>query len=123
MIAIGEYNNLRVLRETVQGLYLDDGKDGILLPKRFVPEGAKFGDELKVFVYHDKEGRPIATTQTPKGIVGDIVKLKVAGTTPQGAFLDNGLMKDIFVPRSKQLQVMLEGSEYLVMIYLDELTN
>lgn len=123
MIAIGEYNNLRVLRETVQGIYLDDGKDGILLPKRFVPEGAKFGDELKVFVYHDKEGRPIATTQTPKGIVGDIVKLKVAGTTPQGAFLDNGLMKDIFVPRSKQLQVMLEGSEYLVMIYLDELTN
>ena len=123
MISIGQYNTMRVLRDTAQGLYLDDGQDGILLPKRFAPEGVKFGDEIKVFVYHDKEGRPIATTQTPKGIVGDIVSLKVVSTTALGAFLDNGLMKDIFVPQSKQMTPMVPGNEYLVMIYLDELTN
>lgn len=123
MIGIGEYNLLKVLRETPQGIYLDDGKNGILLPGRFVPAGVRPGDELNVFVYHDKEGRLICTTQSPKGVVGDILKLKVVGTTPQGAFLDNGLMKDIFVPKSKQLNVMAEGNEHLVMIYLDELTS
>ena len=93
---------MKVAREVSFGLYLDDGSEGILLPKRFVPEAAKVGDELKVFLYHDGEDRLIATTQEPKGILGDIVKLRCISVTPQGAFLDNGLMKDLFVPRSKQ---------------------
>ena len=80
------------MRETKQGAYLDDGEDGILLPTRFVPAGAKFGDLIEVFVYHDKEGRPICTTQKPIGKLGDIVLLKAVTVTPQGAFLDNGLM-------------------------------
>jgi len=115
----GEYNDLAVLREVSFGLYLDDDAEGILLPKRFVPEGAKPGDKLRVFVYHDGEGRLIATTQDPKGIVGDIVKLKVVDTNNQGAFLDNGLMKDLFVPVSKIRDQMKVGIEYLVYIYLD----
>ena len=36
MIKVGEYNTLKVIREAAFGLYLDDGNDGILLPKRFV---------------------------------------------------------------------------------------
>ena len=123
MIQVGEYNDLTVSREVDFGLYLDDGKEGILLPKRFVPEGAKPGDVLKVFLYHDSEDRLIATTQQPKGIVGDIVKLRAVGVTQQGAFLDNGLMKDLFVPRSKQLTNMMPGGEYIVKIYIDERTG
>jgi uncharacterized protein len=122
-LKIGDYNTLTVLRDASFGLYLDDGAEGILLPKRFVPEGAKIGDKLKVFVYHDSEDRLIATTQQPRGKVGDIVKLKVVSVTPQGAFLDNGLMKDLFVPRSRQITGMREGAEYLVMVYLDEQTG
>jgi uncharacterized protein len=123
MIHVGEYNTLKVIREAAFGLYLDDGAEGILLPKRFVPPAAKVGDELKVFVYHDGEERLIATTQEPKGILGDIVKLKALTVTPQGAFLDNGLMKDLFVPKSKQQQGMIPNGEYLVKIYLDEQTG
>mgnify|MGYP003339476155 CR=1 FL=1 len=104
MIKVGEYNDLNVSRIVDFGLYLDDGKEGILLPKRFVPENAKIGDTLRVFIYHDGEERLIATTQIPKGILGDIVKLNAVSVTPQGAFLDWGLMKDIFVPKSQQLQ-------------------
>ncbi len=118
-IKTGEYNDLVVLREVSFGLYLDDDAEGILLPKRFVPEGAKPGDKLRVFVYHDGEGRLIATSQEPKGKVGDIVKLKVVDTNNQGAFLDNGLMKDLFVPNSKIRDKMKVGIEYLVYIYLD----
>lgn len=118
-INIGDYNDLPVLREVAFGLYLDDGKEGILLPKRFVPEGAKVGDTLRVFIYHDGEGRLIATTQQPKAKVGDIAKLRVVDVNNQGAFLDNGLMKDLFVPNSKIRDRMKVGADYLVYVYLD----
>ena len=123
MIRIGEYNVMKVIKEQPFGLFLDDGKEGILLPKRFVPKNARIGDELKVFLYHDGEDRVIATTQQPKGVLGDIVKLHVVSVTPYGAFLDWGLMKDIFVPKSKQLTKMLPNGDYLVKIYLDEKTG
>src|SRR6202020_1530465 len=100
-----------------------DGQEGILLPKRFVPRGAKPGDNLTVFLYHDGEDRLIATTQQPKGTLGEIVLLQVVSVTPLGAFLDWGLMKDLFVPKSKQLSGMRLGGEYLVKIYLDEKTG
>jgi predicted RNA-binding protein (virulence factor B family) len=123
MIKVGDYNYLKVSRIVDFGVYLDDGKDGILLPKRFVPPGTAAGDELKVFVYHDSEDRLIATTQQPKGKAGEIVRLKAVSVTPQGAFLDNGLMKDLFVPRSKQLTNMYPHGEYLVRIFIDERTG
>src|ERR1700744_778510 len=123
MIHVGEYNNLKVKKELSFGLILEDGKEGILLPTRFVPKGARPGDPLKVFLYHDGEDRLIATTQHPKGVIGDIVKLPVVSVTPLGAFLDWGLMKDLFVPKSKQLSGMRLGGEYLVRIYLDEQTG
>ncbi len=123
MIHVGEYNTLVVKRQLSMGLILDDGGDGILLPKRFAPKTAKPGDKLKIFLYHDSEDRLIATTQQPKGILGDIVPLRVVSLTPQGAFLDWGLMKDLFVPKTKQLSGMRPGGDYLVKIYLDEQTG
>jgi len=123
MIRVGEYNTLKVKKELEFGLILDDGKEGILLPKRFVPRGARIGDDLNVFLYHDGEDRLIATTQHPLGTLGDIIKLRVVSVTPQGAFLDWGLMKDLFVPKSKQLSGMRLGGDYIVKIYLDELTG
>lgn len=119
MIRLGEFNRLKILREVAFGVYLDDGHDGVLLPKRFVPAGVRAGDEIDVFIYHDKEERLIATTQKPIGMVGDIVLLKAVSTTPHGAFLDNGLMKDLFVPNAKQIQTMVPGNHYLVKIYVD----
>lgn len=123
MITAGAYHQLPVLRFAEPGAYLDDGDKGILLPKRFVPAGLKEGDSIIVFIYHDSEDRLIATTQLPYGIVGDIVKLKAVTVTQQGAFLDWGLMKDIFVPKSQQLTGMRPNGEYLVKIYRDEQTG
>ena len=122
-IKMGEYNVMTVIKEKSPGVFLDDGGDGILLPKRFVPAGVQIGDDLKVFLYHDGEDRPIATTQKPYGVVGDIVKLKAVSSNNQGAFLDWGLMKDLFVPKSKIKSFMVQGGEYLVKIYLDERTG
>jgi predicted RNA-binding protein (virulence factor B family) len=123
MIRIGEYNQLKVIKQKQMGVFLDDGDEGILLPKRFVPPGTRIGDVLSVFLYHDGEDRVIATTLKPAGILGDIVKLKAVSTTPQGAFLDWGLMKDLFVPKSQQVSFMRPKGEYIVKIYLDEQTG
>ncbi|RAJ75019.1 hypothetical protein CLV59_11065 [Chitinophaga dinghuensis] len=123
IIKVGEFNLLRVNKKADFGVYLEGVDQEILLPTRFVPAGTKVGDELKVFIYHDSENRLIATTQKPYGIVGDIVNLKAVSTTNQGAFLDWGLMKDIFVPASQQISKMVPGQEYLVKIYLDEMTG
>ena len=123
MVEVGKYNLLKVIRAVDFGVYLDDSADGILLPKRFVPTATSIGDELKVFLYHDGEDRIIATTQEPKGVLGDIVKMRAVTVTPHGAFLDMGLMKDIFVPKSKQIFDMRVNGDYLVKIYLDEQTG
>ena len=48
-----------------------------------------------------------------RDILGDIVKLKVVSTTAHGAFLDWGLMKDLFVPKSQQISFMRPGGVYL----------
>jgi predicted RNA-binding protein (virulence factor B family) len=123
MINIGQFNQLKVVRTVDFGVYLEDEADGILLPKRFVPNGTKKGDVVNAFIYHDGEGRLIATTQQPKGVVGDIVALKVRTTTSFGAFLDNGIMKDVFVPRSNQLNEMLPNKDYVVKIEIDKVSN
>jgi predicted RNA-binding protein (virulence factor B family) len=123
MVRMGEYNVMTVIKEKPMGVFLDDGAEGILLPKRFIPEGTKVGDELKVFLYYDGEDRPIATTQKPYGVLGDIVKLKAVNVTNQGAFLDWGLMKDLFIPKSKMKNLMVKNGEYLVKIVMDEKTG
>lgn len=122
-VQVGQYNTLKVSRKVDFGFYLDDGEEGILLPKRFAPRSLRIGDELKVFVYHDSDNRLIATTQVANACVGEIVKLKVVSVTGLGAFLDWGLMKDLFVPKSKQLGIMREGAAYLVKLYIDEQTG
>ena len=123
MIQVGRINTLKVLREVDFGVYMDDGKEGILLPKRYVPAVAKVGDMIDVLIYHDSDDRLIATTQKPLGLLDDIIFAKAVTVTPQGAFLDWGLMKDIFVPLSQQKQKMIPNGYYLVKIVLDEQTG
>jgi len=122
-INVGQFNLMRVDRKVDFGFYMDDGAEGILLPKRFVPSGLQIGDTISVFVYHDSDNRLIATTQEPFAVVGDIAALKVVEVTSQGAFLDWNLMKDLFVPVSQQLSTMRLGGKYLVKLYIDAQTG
>ncbi len=122
-IQVGNYNILKVSRKVEFGFYLDDGGEGILLPKRFAPDRLRMGDEITVFVYHDSENRLIATTQKANAVVGEIAKMQVISVTAHGAFLEWGLMKDLFVPTSKQVVGMRVGGWYLVKLYIDELTG
>lgn len=120
-IELGRFNQLTIVKSVDFGLYLDGGEAGeILLPSRYVPEVYEIGEELNVFLYLDNEERLIATTLTPYAQVGDFAYLEVAWVNEYGAFLDWGLMKDLFVPFSEQRKNMVRGKKYLVYIYVDE---
>lgn len=120
-VILGKYNQLEVVKEVDFGVYLDGGDDGeILLPSRYVPEGCKPGDVLNVFIYLDNEERLIATTLQPKVQVGEFACLEVAWINEYGAFLDWGLMKDLFVPFREQKMKMQKGRSYVVHAHVDE---
>jgi len=121
MIKLGEFNELKVVHYADFGFYLDGGEEGrILLPNRYVPAGTKMGDTLRVFLYLDQEERLIATTETPLAQVGDFAFLRVAWVNEYGAFLDWGLMKDLFCPFREQKMRMQRGKGYIVHVHLDE---
>ena len=118
---LGEYNLLEVVKEVDFGVYLDGSEDGeILLPTRYVPQGCKPGDVLNVFIYLDMDERLIATTLQPYVKVGEFACLEVAWVNQYGAFLDWGLMKDLFVPFREQNMKMIKGNSYVVHVHLDE---
>ena len=120
-IKLGEYNLLEVVKEVDFGVYLDGGDDGeILLPTRYVPRDCKPGDVLNVFIYLDMDERLIATTLQPYVKVGEFACLEVAWVNQYGAFLDWGLMKDLFVPFREQNMKMIKGNSYVVHVHLDE---
>ena len=125
MIKLGDYNTLKILRHTDPGIYLegDETTGDILLPKRYVTNEMHDGDEVQVFVYLDQEERIIATTETPLAKVNEFACLEVAWTNQYGAFLNWGLMKDLFCPFREQKQRMQRGKRYIVYIKEDEASH
>lgn len=121
---IGSYNTLKVVKRVAFGLYLDGEEAGeILLPTRYVPADAQIGDYLDVFIYTDGDDRLIATTAKPLAVVGQIVPLTVKAVGSYGAFLEWGIMKDLFLPFSEQTADVNEGETVVVGLYLDAKTN
>lgn len=121
-VRVGRTNVLRVVKRLPFGAYLSASSqsDEILLPKRYEPEGCKVDDLLKVFIYYDSEDRVIATTEVPFAQVDECAFLKVIDVNKVGAFMDIGLMKDLFVPYAEQNVKMEKGQSYVVRVYLDE---
>lgn len=124
MVNIGKYNTLKIVKTVDFGVYLDGG-DGleILLPTRYVPKEVKIGDDLEVFIYHDNEGRLIATTAKPLAQVGEFQFMEVKSVNKTGTFLEWGLMKDLLVPFKEQKIRMKEGRWYLVYVHVDHITG
>jgi predicted RNA-binding protein (virulence factor B family) len=124
MIKLGDWNELVVNRFTDHGAYLEGGEVGeILMPNAYVERGVRIGDRVTVFVYLDQEERLVATTETPLARVGQFACLTVSWVNEYGAFLDWGLMKDLFVPFREQRRKMEVGRYYIVYIYIDEASH
>lgn len=124
MIKLGDYNKLKIIRFTDHGAYLDGGELGeILMPRAYVSREMIAGDEVEVFIYLDQSERLVGTLETPLARVGEFAFLRVAWVNEFGAFLDWGLMKDLFVPFREQKIQMIQGRSYLVHIHVDQETQ
>lgn len=120
---LGKINRLIVKKSVEFGVYLDSDAGEILLPKKYVPDGASVGEPVDVFIYKDSEDRIIATTLVPRATVGEFAYLRVADVAKFGAFLEWGLEKDLLVPSSEQAKKMETGKSYVVRIFVDEKTG
>lgn len=132
-LKIGDFNKLKVIKEAKRpnphafnneetfGIFLDGGREGdILMPKKYVPEGTKVGDEIECFLYLDQDERLIATTETPIAKADEFAYLECSWVNEYGAFLNWGVMKDIFCPFREQKKKMEIGNKYIVHIHMDE---
>ena len=117
---LGELQKLKIEKKVEFGVYLTDGQERVLLPKKQVPEGTSNGDEVNVFVYKDSKDRLIATTTMPKLTLGQFGVLSVSQLNKVGAFLDWGLEKDLFLPFKEMTRQPSEGDEILVRVYIDK---
>ncbi len=123
MFKLCEYQNLTIARFKEFGALLEENKDDdkrILLPSREVPEDAKAGDTLRVFVYLDSKDRMIATTKEPLITLDQVKTLKVTDVTKIGLFLDWGLPKDLLLPFHEINGKPEKGDEVLVRLYIDK---
>lgn len=124
MLKAGEIERLIVSRFTDNGAYLiNTEEEEVLLPNRYVDEDLKVGDEVKVFVYLDSEERIVACTEMPFIIVGEVALLECVDVSGFGAFLDWGMLKNLFIPFSNQSVEMEVGRWYIVYAYRDEQTG
>ncbi|GGB99139.1 CvfB family protein [Dyadobacter sediminis] len=121
MLFIGKYNNLTIQRLTSVGMFLSDVEgEEVLLPNQYLTDEMQIDDTIRVFVYLDSEDRPVATTETPKIIRNEFAFLEVKDVTEHGAFMDWGLIKDLFVPFREQSTPMQPGEWHVVFLYLDQ---
>ena len=117
MIELGKVQELEILRTKEFGVYVGEkagDEASVLLPKKQVPQGAKVGDKVEVFIYKDSSDRLIATTGKPKLQVGETALLEVKDVAKIGAFLDMGLEKDLLLPFKEQTHPVRKGEKCLV---------
>jgi len=123
MLKIGEKQELIIIKKVDFGVYLaerEGEEDKVLLPKKQVPEGAELGDKLSVFLYKDSDDRLIATTRTPKIMLGQVNVLRVTDVGKIGAFMDWGLEKDVLLPFREQTRKVKKGENILCALYVDK---
>lgn len=124
MIELGTITKLPITRFTDNGAYLELSEEGeVLLPKRYLKGEEKEGDLVKVFVYTDSEDRPVAVTEKPLALLDEFAIMEVKAVTGFGAFVDWGLSKDLFVPKSEMGKPMYLGEKHLVRVCLDHRTE
>lgn len=119
---IGRKQKLTVKEINNSGYILSDELDWrAFLPKVFASDLTE-GDEIEVFVYQD-DGRLKATTEEPLAEVGEFAVMNCVQSLPSGAFMDWGIIKDLFIPYTQQKLKIQEQKRYLVYIYVDEATG
>ncbi len=128
---VGYINKMKIVKASEFGLFLKAAEESqspetveldakeVLLPRRYVLDTMRVGDEIEVFVGHDSEDRLVASTEFPYAMVGEVEQLEVVQTNTTGAFLDWGMPKDLFLPFIEQTHPVKVGDMVIVAVYID----
>lgn len=123
MIKLGKTQTLKIVEKNNSGFFLEDESgERAFMSKIFATDENDIGDEIDVFVYQDDHTLK-ATTEIPIAEVGEFAVMQCIQTLPSGAFMDWGIIKDLFIPYKQQKSKIVEGKRYLVYLYVDEATN
>ena len=123
MIKLGKTQTLKIVEKNNSGFFLEDESgERAFMSKIFATDENDIDDEIDVFVYQDDHTLK-ATTEIPIAEVGEFAVMQCIQTLPSGAFMDWGIIKDLFIPYKQQKSKIVEGKRYLVYLYVDEATN
>ena len=120
---LGKTQTLKIAEINNSGAFLEsENGERAFLPKIFLDENAEIENDVEVFVYQDDD-KLKATTEIPSAEVGEFAVMNCVQSLPSGAFMDWGIIKDLFIPYKQQKGKILEGKRYLVYIYIDEVSG
>lgn len=117
---LGKTQTLKISEKNNSGWMLEsETGESAFMSKVFIREEKEIGDEIEVFVYQD-DNKLKATTEIPLAEVGEFAVMSCVQSLPTGAFMDWGIIKDVFIPYKQQKTKIIEGKRYLVHLYVDE---
>lgn len=115
---------MRVVRLGDMGAFLDaetgNTSDDVLLHTQQQTAPVTVGDEVEVFLYRDPKRRLTASMRVPKMKVGQIARLKVVNVSKDGAFLDVGAERGIFMPFAGMRGRPRVGERVWAKLYVDK---
>ncbi|KQK25878.1 RNA-binding protein [Chryseobacterium aquaticum] len=117
---LGKTQTLKISEKNNSGWMLEsETGETAFMSKVFIREEKEIGDEVEVFVYQD-DHKLKATTEIPLAEVGEFAVMSCLQSLPTGAFMDWGIIKDLFIPYKQQKTKIIEGKRYLVYLYVDD---
>ena len=119
----GQTNSLIISEKISSGFILRvENQEKAFNQKVFAEDSWEIGTEVDVFIYQE-EGTLKATTEKANAEIGEFAVMTCVQSLPSGAFMDWGIIKDLFIPYKQQKSKIVEGKRYLVYVYIDEATG
>ena len=116
----GQTQTLKISEKISSGFILKDEQgEKAFIQKIFADDSWDIDREVDVFVYQE-EGNLKATTEKANAEIGEFAVMTCVQSLPSGAFMDWGIIKDLFIPYKQQKSKIVEGKRYLVYVYIDE---
>lgn len=120
----GNVATLKVARTSELGAFLDAGtgntSDDILLHKVQQTREVALGEEITVYLYLDPKGRLTASMKLPQMREGQVARAVVINTTKDGAFVDIGAERGVFMPFAGMRGAVKRGEKVWVKLYRDK---
>lgn len=121
----GDVVTLRAVRSSEElGVFLDAGtgntSEDILLHKVQQTREVPIGDEVTVYLYLDPKDRLTASMKLPTLSEGQVARVKVINATRDGAFVDIGAERGVFLPFAEMRGHVRTGETVWAKLYRDK---